>query len=62
MRAMRERKPVHGAFHLHSLDGTLHPIEASAIPVESAAGRVVGALIFLWPRAPGADGPESGDP
>jgi len=48
MRAMRERRPVHTAFRLHGLDGVSRPVEATAIPVESARGHVLGALIVLW--------------
>jgi glutaredoxin len=48
MRAMRERRPAHAAFHMHGLDGVLRPIEATAIPLESARGHVLGAFVVLW--------------
>jgi PAS domain-containing protein len=48
MRAMRERRPAHVAFHMHGLDGVLRPVEATAIPLESAGGHVLGALVVLW--------------
>lgn len=51
MVAMRERRPVHGAFHIHGLDGLLRAVEATAIPLESAGGRLLGALVVLWMRA-----------
>ena len=50
MRAMRERRPAHVAFHMHGLDGVLRPVEATAIPLESAGGHVLGALVVLWSR------------
>lgn len=48
MIAMRTRRPSHASFHMHGLDGILRPVEATAIPLESAGGNVLGALIFLW--------------
>jgi PAS domain-containing protein len=48
MRAMRERRPAHVAFHMHGLDGILRPVEATAIPLESARGHVLGAFVVLW--------------
>lgn len=50
MRSMRERRPVHAVFRLHGLDGVSRPVEATAIPVESARGHVLGALVVLWPQ------------
>ena len=48
VRAMRERRPAHVAFHIHGLDGIVRPIEATAIPLESARGHVLGAFVVLW--------------
>jgi PAS domain-containing protein len=48
VRAMRERRPAHVAFHMHGLDGVLRPVEATAIPLESARGHVLGAFVVLW--------------
>ncbi len=48
MLAMRERRPAHAEFYIHGLDGILRPIEATAVPVESAGGHVLGALIVMW--------------
>jgi PAS domain-containing protein len=48
MRAMRERRPVHTAFHMHGLDGNLRPVEATAIPLESVRGHLLGALVVFW--------------
>ena len=48
MIAMRERRPAHVSFHMHGLDGVLRPIEATAIPLESARGHVLGAFVVWW--------------
>ena len=48
MMAMRERRPAHAEFYIHGLDGVLRAVEATAIPVESAGGHVLGALIVVW--------------
>jgi PAS domain-containing protein len=53
MRAMRDRRPAHAAFHMHGLDGVLRPIEATAIPLESALGHVLGAFVVLWAQDAG---------
>jgi PAS domain-containing protein len=49
MLAMRERRPAHAEFYIHGLDGVLREVEATAIPVESAGGHVLGTLIVMWP-------------
>ena len=54
--AIRERRPTHAAFHMHGLDGVLRPVEATAVPVESAGGRVLGALVFFWIQGDGPAG------
>lgn len=48
MVAMRERQPTHAVFYIQSYDGERRPVEATAIPLESAGGRVLGAFIVLW--------------
>lgn len=48
MVAMRDRRPAHAALFIHGFDGQLRPVEATAIPLESANGRVLGALVVLW--------------
>jgi hypothetical protein len=35
---------------IHGFDGVLRPVEATAVPLESANGRVLGALVVLWSR------------
>jgi PAS domain-containing protein len=49
MLAMRERRPAHAEFYIHGLDGVLREIEATAIPLESAGGHVLGTLVVMWP-------------
>jgi PAS domain-containing protein len=50
MIAMRDRRPAHAAMFIHGFDGVLRPVEATAVPLESANGRVLGALVVLWSR------------
>ena len=54
MRAMRGRRPAHADFQMHGLDGVPRQVEATAIPIESADGTMLGALIWLWPTTAGA--------
>ncbi len=54
MVAMRESRVIHATFQMHGLDRTLRPVEASAFPLHSAAGEVVGGFILIWPRSDGA--------
>lgn len=48
MIAMRERRPAHAEFYIHGLDGILRPVEATAIPLESAGGHILGAMIVMF--------------
>jgi PAS domain-containing protein len=48
MMAMRERRPAHAEFRIHGLDGVLRAVEATAVPIESARGHVLGALVAMW--------------
>jgi PAS domain-containing protein len=50
MLAMRDRRPAHAALNVHGFDGVTRPVEATAVPVESASGHVLGALVVLWSR------------
>ena len=52
MVAMRERRPTHAAFQIHSLDGSLNAVEATAIPLEGPGGNILGAMVVLWMRPP----------
>lgn len=54
MVAMRERRPAHAAFVVHGFDGVTRPVEATAIPLESAGGHLLGALVILWARGDGS--------
>ena len=56
MIAMRERQPAHVGFYIDSYDGHRRAVEATAIPLESAGGHVLGAFIVLW-ASPERDGP-----
>lgn len=51
MVAMREARVVHAAFQMHGLDRALRPVEATAFPLHSAAGEVVGGFILVWLRS-----------
>jgi PAS domain-containing protein len=58
--AMRERRPAHAVFQIHSVDRALHDVEATAIPLEGVGGNLLGAMVILWEkgRAPrGVNGP-----
>ena len=48
MIAMRERRPAHAQIYIHGLDGVLRAVEATAIPIESAGGHVLGTLVVMW--------------
>lgn len=47
MLAMREHRSAHAEFYIHGLDGVLRAVEATAIPVESAGGQVLGTLVVM---------------
>jgi PAS domain-containing protein len=47
MLAMRAHRPAHAEFYIHGLDGILRAVEATAIPLESAGGHVLGTLIVM---------------
>jgi PAS domain-containing protein len=48
VRALRERRPVHGVLYIHGLDGVVRQIQATALPLESARGHLLGSLVVLW--------------
>ena len=52
-RALRQGKPAHGSFCVHSLKGEEYEIEASALPIVAEEVQE-GAMIFFWPRENGA--------
>jgi len=45
--ALRDNHAAHARHRIRSIDGTLHPIEASGVPVVGATG-FKGAMIFFW--------------
>lgn len=47
-RALRQGRPAHGRFRIHSVAGDEHEIEASALPIVAEKGQE-GAMIFFWP-------------
>ena len=63
MIAMRERRPAHSSLRICGLDGIQRPVEATGLPLESAGGRLLGAMVILWrsDSRPAAAGAEAGD-
>jgi PAS domain-containing protein len=51
--AVREGRPAHAEFTIHSVNGTEHEIEASAVPIVED-GDQEGAMVFFWSRRNGA--------
>jgi len=51
-KALRQGRPAHGSFCVHSVKGDEHEIEASALPIVAEGGQE-GAMIFFWPRQNG---------
>ncbi|HEX2358687.1 MAG TPA: hypothetical protein VHH72_02590 [Solirubrobacterales bacterium] len=47
-RALRQGRPAHGRFKIHSVRGDEHQIESTALPIVAEGGQE-GAMIFLWP-------------
>lgn len=45
---LRQGKPAHSRFHIRDGSGTLHEIEASALPIV-ASEIASGAIVFFWP-------------
>jgi PAS domain-containing protein len=46
--AVRERRPVQGAFSIRGLDGRSRQITVTALPLEGAEGAHVGAFAIFW--------------
>jgi PAS domain-containing protein len=56
-KALRQGRPAHGDFRVHSVRGEEYEIESTALPIVAEGGRE-GAMIFFWTRTnntPGAD-------
>jgi PAS domain-containing protein len=51
-KALRQGRPAHGTFCVHSVKGNEYEIEASALPIV-AESEQEGAMIFFWPRENG---------
>lgn len=50
--ALAERREQHQALTIRSLGGGERRIEATAIPLESQSGRLLGAVAIFWPAEP----------
>ena len=57
--AVRDDRPAHANFEIHSIDGTRHRVEASAFPIQTAHGSR-GAIAVFWPAAPAAGADSNG--
>ncbi|HET6997934.1 MAG TPA: PAS domain-containing protein [Solirubrobacterales bacterium] len=53
--AVRDGRPAHGEFEIHSSDGASHEVEVSAFPILTAHGSQGGIAIF-WPTATNGNG------
>jgi len=49
--ALRNRRPAHSRFCIHSARGEEHSIEAAAFPIIASEEGSSGAMIFFWPLA-----------
>jgi PAS domain-containing protein len=57
--AVRDDRPAHAEFEIHSVDGTRHRVEASAFPIQTAHGSR-GAIAVFWPAAEDGDASANG--
>ena len=56
-KALRQGRPAHGGFKVHSMRGEEYEIESTALPIVAEGGQE-GAMIFFWTRTnhtPGGD-------
>jgi PAS domain-containing protein len=56
-KALRQGRPAHGDFRVHSVRGEEYEIESTALPIVAEGGQE-GAMIFFWTRTnntPGAN-------
>ena len=44
---MMRRQAGHGRFHIRSIDGQIHLIEASGLPIVATGGQR-GGMTFFW--------------
>ena len=47
--ALRDGRPAHSRFRIHSARGEEHSIEAAAFPIIASEEGASGAMIFFWP-------------
>jgi len=57
--AVRDDRPAHASFEIHSIDGARHQVEASAFPIQTAHGSR-GAIAVFWPAAAEGDAGSDG--
>jgi PAS domain-containing protein len=57
--AVRDGRPAHANFEIHSIDGARHQVEASAFPIQTAHGSR-GAIAVFWPATDDADAGSNG--
>jgi len=50
--ALHDRRPRQMSFILRGADGVPHRVEATAIPLESQGGALLGAMSFFWEVGP----------
>ena len=54
-RALRNGRPAHGNFKVHSMRGDEYEIESTALPIVAEGGQG-GAMIFFWTQNDGSRG------
>ena len=54
-RALRNGRPAHGSFKVHSMRGDEYEIESTALPIVAEGGQE-GAMIFFWTQNDGSGG------
>ena len=54
--AVRDGRPSHSIFQIRSANGTMHLIEASAMPIVANEAGSSGAMIFFWPTGSNGGG------
>ena len=47
--ALREGRPAHSEFCVRAVDGEVHRIAASAMPIVGQGERASGAMVIFWP-------------
>lgn len=52
IRALTDRRPTHTDFWIEGLDRVRRHLSVTAVPLDSQAGRLLGAVAFFWENAP----------